>query len=925
MVGIMLGGPGDGSKAPPQRGGHGGGAAGGRSGRHGSRAVAMEVKNQAAEAKRLAALEVLDGLGQGKVSFEDVWHTTEFQKRMLDLCRSLYGDADAQYRFNLLNDVRNDLTADGKKALEKLFENYSGLGGDRGRLGGMGDRSYTMDFCELKACLVDLGCFPSAKNKDWVLPKGQCMLTKQVMTSIFAAVNANMDGLDDDAHEFSFEEFYVAMCMVSVYCNKPMDAIVFPNSMKTENLEDLNKKIKPDAKESSASQMAALVKPEHMRIIQEMFEECHGEMTVEQFIDSLGFFMGMAPQEAETMFLKIDYNGDGGITWSEFSNYILALGEKSTSADDRVLVSLINPRMSLEYLHKDAISAAAIVPANRWRPGADKYVTFSKDGPINIWGGAQGNPLKQDTPFSLKGGAAYVFSACAMVMYNVVLVSSNDQKIRFYSFEPRFKQDLEYDCEDCVAHSTHCFAARLGPEQSWVSWFVWGDNLGRVHVVPETTITEYRVQSTTQNIAQVKTSAVKLQHTSGLKWRNVGTTRPATGRQIHNSNLAEAILAVKNLKEREWESFGISQLGIDDYILAGENYFQPAECADKAYTRSLFTGFVTAIQYVADAGPHGLLVMCSNDANVVMFDPDTRSITRRFQGHSLAVKCLTWVRNYRSIASSGLDRVILLWDPTTGHRTGRYSGHKAAVVSMCYFDRTEVLFSLDLRYQLFVWDTSKQMLLTQINTDAGDPFVTKHRQRSQLMLLNEHRGHLAICGKRPYIWKIREEEKKADGAVMHDAAILAVIYNDLFSQIITVDYSGLVGIWEIHTGQQCTSFRITEKFPDGSQVSITAAILDPIKRCVALGLANGKIVTHNCQNGIAVNEFLTAEVCEQRSTHPITSLHFSESGEDGCETNAANAQLFATGHQLTGVCARVRAGVRACVYGCVVLSQVQAP
>jgi serine/threonine protein kinase len=60
----------------------------------------------------------------------------EFQKRMLDLCRSLHGDADAQYRFNLLNDLRNDLPADGKKALEKLFENYSKLGGDRGMLSG---------------------------------------------------------------------------------------------------------------------------------------------------------------------------------------------------------------------------------------------------------------------------------------------------------------------------------------------------------------------------------------------------------------------------------------------------------------------------------------------------------------------------------------------------------------------------------------------------------------------------------------------------------------------------------------------------------------------------------------------------------------------------------------------------------------------
>ena len=931
MVGIMIGGPGqptESARAPPRalpnvKGGALMRAAmqAGRS-RTDTRAVAKQVEQQAAESNRLAALQLLDGLAQGDVSFEDMWHTAEFQKRMLALCRRLYGDADAQSKFNLLNDVRNDLTSDGKAALETLFKNYSMLGGDRGKLSGQGNRAITMDLGELKACLVDLGCFPSAK-KGRELARGQRMLTADAMSTIFEAVNDQMEGLDDDAHEFSFEEFYVAMCMVAVYCNKPMEAIVFPGSMGTESLEDVqNNRPRPDAKESSASRMSSLIKQEHMRIIEEMFTDCHGEMTVDQFVDSLGSLMGMSHNEAETMFFKIDYNGDGGITWSEFSNFILALGERKESKDSEVLECLVNPNVPIECLHKATISAAAIVPANQWRPGADKYVTFSTDGPINVWAGAQGNPLKQDTPFSLKGAATYVLSACAMVMYNVVLVSSNDERVRFYSFEPRFKQDLEYDCEESVAHCMHCFAAKLGPDQSWLSWFVWGDNLGRVHLVPEAALAEYRAQSTATHVATIKGSTVKLQHTSGLKWQAVGTTRPDKGRHIQNSRLAEALQAKQGFTQSEWDAFGIAQLGIDDFIKSGEKYFQPDQRADKAYTRSLFTGFVTAIQYVADAGPHGRLVMCSNDANVLLFDPDNRLVTHRFQGHSLAVKCLAWVRNYRSIASSGLDRDILLWDPNTGNRTGRYRGHKAPVLGLCYFDRTEMLFSLDLKYQLYVWDTSKQLLLGQIDTDAGDPFVTKHRQRSQLMLINELRGHLVLCGKRPYVWKIREEEKKADGAVLHDTGLIAAIYNDLFSQIITVDYSGLVGIWEIHNGQQCFAFRINQKFADGSHVSISAAILDPIKRCVAIGFTNGKIVTYNTQNGSAVNEFITAENAALRSTQPITSLHFSES-EDGRENDTAHAQLFATGIHVTGAyshaqkssCCNVCALVCACIGG----------
>ena len=49
------------------------------------------------------------------------------------------------------------------------------------------------------------------------------------------------------------------------------------------------------------------------------------------------------------------------------------------------------------------------------------------------------------------------------------------------------------------------------------------------------------------------------------------------------------------------------------------------------------------------------------------------------------------------------------------------------VLSLCYYDNTERLFSLDMRYQIYVWDANKQLLITQINTDAGDPFVTKRR------------------------------------------------------------------------------------------------------------------------------------------------------------------------------------------------------
>ena len=295
---------------------------------------------------------------------------------------------------------------------------------------------------------------------------------------------------------------------------------------------------------------------------------------------------------------------------------------------------------------------------------------------------AQGAPQPPtDKPFSLKGPASFVLSTCAMAMHSVIVVSSNDQIVRFYAFEPRFNLNLEYSTADldCRAHAMHCFAIKGGGrEQKWSSYFAWGDDFGRIHIIPESTLLSYRVGSIGAQVAQVKSKTVASEH------------------------------------------------------------------SESVFTLHLFTGWVTQIEFIPDLGA-GALAVCSNDGNVVILNPlendKDKCIIYRYEGHSLAVKCLAWVKSYRCIASSGLDRDILLWDPRNGHRTGRLRGHKAPVLNICYYDKNDMLFTLDLRYQLYIWAMNSQQIISQVNTDAGDPWITKHRFRSHCILINEDRGH----------------------------------------------------------------------------------------------------------------------------------------------------------------------------------------
>jgi hypothetical protein len=63
----------------------------------------------------------------------------------------------------------------------------------------------------------------------------------------------------------------------------------------------------------------------------------------------------------------------------------------------------------------------------------------------------------------------------------------------------------------------------------------------------------------------------------GLKWEELGSERPASGTEIHNSSLAMALKGKKTeFSREEFKVFKVFYLTSDSYIQAGDKYFKPA-------------------------------------------------------------------------------------------------------------------------------------------------------------------------------------------------------------------------------------------------------------------------------------------------------------------------------------------------------------
>ena len=64
---------------------------------------------------------------------------------------------------------------------------------------------------------------------------------------------------------------------------------------------------------------------------------------------------------------------------------------------------------------------------------------------------------------------------------------------------------------------------------------------------------------------------------SGLKWMNIGTTRPNPGEELTERLLVEALgRGFTEFTDDEWERFGIEDLRMDHYVSSRGSFYVPS-------------------------------------------------------------------------------------------------------------------------------------------------------------------------------------------------------------------------------------------------------------------------------------------------------------------------------------------------------------
>ena len=71
----------------------------------------------------------------------------------------------------------------------------------------------------------------------------------------------------------------------------------------------------------------------------------------------------------------------------------------------------------------------------------------------------------------------------------------------------------------------------------------------------------------------------------GLKWQNVGSSKPAMGQELEHQQLCEALGDKTEFTQHEWDGFNITNLREDHFVKSGDNYFKPAAKSNRLLQR----------------------------------------------------------------------------------------------------------------------------------------------------------------------------------------------------------------------------------------------------------------------------------------------------------------------------------------------------
>ncbi|XP_049635459.1 EF-hand calcium-binding domain-containing protein 8 [Suncus etruscus] len=533
----------------------------------------------------------------------------------------------------------------------------------------------------------------------------------------------------------------------------------------------------------------------HLDEMEKMFEDnvnAEGGLDRKTFVRCAKTVLGHVSEDMlQVLFLKVDTDCDGSITWEEYLDYVMREFQgKETKRKNQYRLRFRLPMQILPQSHRcEIVKVQYFIP--RFKKSGN-FITVTKDGCLQIWtesfmliSSFRLSQLQQTHHQQM-----WVVDMAALYNMNLIAVSSAEQKIEFYDISNAncVRVFTFVDLDSCVMVMDYWSDSHRGV-------FCYGDSKGNVSIF------------TSNNVKNGLFNPCILPKTS--KWdRNPWT--------------AVSVQKLLSEKSSAYRTFRL---------------------------KALHATWCQQIKFIPEMNVVASCAAIEKTSLVLTVLPLKDSENPRFSvlGLRKGILCFDYCADKNFLVTGGYDPVISLWNPFFSKKPmWVMKGHRASVTHILVNSRdSSILFSISKDKNIRVWDMLDYICLQSFCGKLlalGNCPITSayfHKEDNMLVCCTFSIGLLH--------GNLESQQPDADieRTTTHNMPLCGVLYCKNTRQVVSGCVSGTVMVWELVTGRKMAMFSVS----GDEKEELTAMALDESERFLLTGLQHGSVKMWNHNNG----------------------------------------------------------------------------
>ncbi|XP_052037678.1 EF-hand calcium-binding domain-containing protein 8 [Apodemus sylvaticus] len=543
----------------------------------------------------------------------------------------------------------------------------------------------------------------------------------------------------------------------------------------------------------SAQQFSEMPLADLQKVFEKEADE-NGALKKEGFIRIMkGVLSSMSEEMLEVLFLKVDSDCNGFVTWQKYVDYMMREFQgKEEMRKSQYRLRFHLPMTVIPLHHGSEVVKVAFLTQRFKKMGC--FLTVTKDGVLQFWS----ETFSMMESFRLTQTKQYghqqmwVIDVAYLHNMNLIAVASTELKIEFFDISGYkcIRAFTFIDLDSCAMVMDY-----------WTDYhkavFCYGDTKGNAVIF------------ISDNVAGGLFNPQILPRTS--KWDHWITV---------------SLRKLLNEKAPLYRSFRMKGL-------------HPNWCQQVKYIPQL-----------------NVVVSCSaveKSSLVLIILPVKEPEKPKLSSLNLrkGILCFDYCPDRNFLATGGYDPHIRLWNPLVSKRpVWLMKGHQTSVTHLLVNSRNaSILISISRDKNIRVWDLQDYVCLQsfcgKLFPLGNCPITSAYFHRSSTLICSTYnigilRGYLESQG-----------PMKTGRMTTHNTPLCAVLYSKIFKQVVSGCLQGIVSVWDISTGKKKMELPVS-----GIQESeLTTMALDQSERCLLTGLRDGTMQMWNYNTGECLMTF----------------------------------------------------------------------